>query len=70
MDDVRSHGERIVVHSTRSDLVARYLLSATDARDLEIVPRSLEDAFLALTTDTRTTDTRTTADLTDAGSLA
>nr|WP_315774217.1 ABC transporter ATP-binding protein [Rhodococcus kroppenstedtii] len=75
VDDVRSHGDRIVVHSTRSDLVARYLLSATDARDLEIVPRSLEDAFLALTTDTRTpdtrtTDTRTTADLTDAGSPA
>ncbi|MDV7198769.1 ABC transporter ATP-binding protein [Rhodococcus kroppenstedtii] len=65
VDDVRSHGDRIVVHSTRSDLVARYLLSVTDARDLEIVPRSLEEAFLTLTT-----DTPTTADLTTAGSPA
>ena len=62
VDDVQSQGDRIVVHSTRSDLVARHLLTTTDARDLEIVLRSLEDAFLSLTTDTTdTTDTLTTA---------
>ncbi|MGN7133438.1 ABC transporter ATP-binding protein [Rhodococcoides corynebacterioides] len=66
VDDVQSQGDRIVVHSTRSDLVARHLLTTTDARDLEIVPRSLEDAFLSLTTDT----TDTTDSLTTAGSPA
>jgi len=31
--------------------VARYLLTATTARDVEIVAHNLEDAFLALTSD-------------------
>jgi ABC-2 type transport system ATP-binding protein len=31
--------------------VARYLLTATDARDLEITSRNLEEAFLTLTAD-------------------
>ena len=34
-----------------SDAVARYLLTATAARDVEIVAHNLEDAFLALTGD-------------------
>jgi hypothetical protein len=29
--------------------VARYLLTRTDARDIEIAARGLEDAFIALT---------------------
>jgi ABC-2 type transport system ATP-binding protein len=29
--------------------VARYLLTETDARDLEITSKGLEDAFLSLT---------------------
>jgi len=31
--------------------VARYLLNSTQARDLEITARGIEDAFLALTGD-------------------
>jgi ABC-2 type transport system ATP-binding protein len=31
--------------------VARYLLTCTDARDLEITSHNLEDAFVALTSD-------------------
>ncbi|TQF73485.1 ABC transporter ATP-binding protein [Rhodococcus spelaei] len=51
VDSVEVRGERVVVHAKDSDAVARYLLGHTDARDLEIVSRGLEDAFLALTTD-------------------
>jgi ABC-2 type transport system ATP-binding protein len=34
-----------------SDAVAKYLLTATEAHDVEIVAHNLEDAFLALTSD-------------------
>lgn len=34
-----------------SDAVVRYLLTATPARDVEIVTHNLEDAFLALMSD-------------------
>ena len=37
-----------------SDAVARYLLTATPAHDVEIVAHNLEDAFLALTGDDTT----------------
>jgi ABC-2 type transport system ATP-binding protein len=37
------------VHAKDSDAVARYLLTETDARDLEITSKGLEDAFLSLT---------------------
>ena len=37
------------VHAKDSDAVARYLLTETAARDLEIIARGLEDAFLSLT---------------------
>ncbi len=36
-----------------SDAVARHLLTATAARDVEIVAHNLEEAFLALTGDDR-----------------
>jgi len=39
----------LLIHSKDSDAVARYLLTATSARDLEINTRGLEDAFIALT---------------------
>lgn len=42
-------GETVLVHCTDSDAVARYLLTATQARDLEITTRGIEEAFLALT---------------------
>jgi len=42
-------GGQVYVHAQDSDLVARYLLTETDARDLEITTHGLEDAFLSLT---------------------
>jgi len=50
-DSVEVRGETVLIHSNDSDKVARYLLTETDARDLEINTRGLEDAFIALTTD-------------------
>jgi ABC-2 type transport system ATP-binding protein len=41
----------VLIHATDSDAVARYLLTSTPARDLEIIARGIEDAFLALTGD-------------------
>ena len=41
----------MLVHAKDSDAVARYLLTETDARDLEITAKGLEDAFLSLTGD-------------------
>lgn len=42
-------GESLIVNCTNSDIVARYLLTATDARDVEISSQNLEAAFVALT---------------------
>jgi ABC-2 type transport system ATP-binding protein len=50
-DSVEVRGDTVLVHSKDSDAVARYLLTATQARDLEITARGLEDAFIALTSD-------------------
>ena len=44
-------GDTVLIHSTDSDAVARYLLTNTPARDLEITTRGIEDAFIALTSD-------------------
>ncbi len=49
VDSVEVRGERVLLHTSDSDRVARYLLTATPATDLEITSRNLEDAFLALT---------------------
>jgi ABC-2 type transport system ATP-binding protein len=49
VDLVEVRGEQLYVHTTDSDRVARYLLTQTDARDLEITTHGLEDAFLSLT---------------------
>jgi ABC-2 type transport system ATP-binding protein len=51
VDRVETRGDRVIVHGRDSDAVARYLLNDAHATDLEIVSRNLEDAFLALTTD-------------------
>ncbi|HEX9032596.1 MAG TPA: ABC transporter ATP-binding protein [Streptosporangiaceae bacterium] len=50
-DGVEVRGDTVLVHCSDSDAVARHLLTATGARDLEITTRGLEDAFLALTSD-------------------
>ena len=49
VDKVEVRGDQVYVHAKDSDAVARYLLTETDARDLEITSRGLEDAFLSLT---------------------
>lgn len=51
VDDVTSQGDRIEVRTRDSDAVVQHLLTRTDARDLEVVAKNLEDAFLALTTE-------------------
>ena len=51
VDGVEVRGDTVLVHAKDSDAVARYLLTETDARDLEITSKGLEDAFLSLTHD-------------------
>jgi ABC-2 type transport system ATP-binding protein len=51
VETVEVRGDSVLVASTDSDAVARHLLTTTDARDLEITSRGLEDAFISLTTD-------------------
>jgi ABC-2 type transport system ATP-binding protein len=57
VESVEIRGDTVLIHSRDSDAVARYLLTRTPARDLEIEARGIEDAFLALTggDDTETT---------------
>jgi ABC-2 type transport system ATP-binding protein len=50
-ESVEVRGETVLVHSNDSDAVARYLLTQTPAKNLEITARGIEDAFLALTGD-------------------
>jgi ABC-2 type transport system ATP-binding protein len=50
-ESVEIRGHTVLIHSNDSDAVARYLLTRTSARDLEITARGIEDAFLALTGD-------------------
>ncbi len=60
-DHVEIRGDSVLIHSSDSDAVARYLLNDTPAKDLEINTRGLEDAFIALTSDNSTTTTSTGA---------
>jgi len=50
-ETVEVRGDTVLVHSTDSDATARYLLTSTSAKDLEIIARGIEDAFIALTGD-------------------
>jgi ABC-2 type transport system ATP-binding protein len=59
-DSVEVRGDTVLVHATDSDAVARYLLTNTPAKDLEITTRGIEDAFIALTSDDADTTTKTT----------
>jgi len=49
VESVELRGDRVLIRAAHSDAVARYLLTDTPARDLEISADNLEDAFLALT---------------------
>jgi ABC-2 type transport system ATP-binding protein len=51
VDAVEVRGDTVLVTARDTDGVARYLLTRTDARDLEITSRNLEQAFLTLTAD-------------------
>ncbi len=51
IDGLDIRGEQVVVHTKESDAVARFLLTETAARDLEITSKNLEEAFLSLTGD-------------------
>ena len=61
-DTVEVRGDTVLVHATDSDPVARYLLTSTPARDLEITARGIEDAFIALTSDDNGTTSSATED--------
>jgi ABC-2 type transport system ATP-binding protein len=50
--NVEQRGDSLIVNCTDSDVVARYLLTGTAARDIEISSHNLEAAFVALTADT------------------
>ena len=50
---VEVRGDRVIIQTMDSDAVARFLLTSTPARDVEIVTHNLEDAFLALTSEDR-----------------
>ncbi|BDO41868.1 ABC transporter ATP-binding protein [Cellulomonas sp. NTE-D12] len=54
VQSVELRGDRLLVRTSDSDGVARLLLTSTTATDIEITARGLEDAFLALTSDTTT----------------
>jgi ABC-2 type transport system ATP-binding protein len=49
VDSVEVRGESVIVHAKDSDAVARYLLTQTPARDVEIAAKGIEEAFLSLT---------------------
>jgi ABC-2 type transport system ATP-binding protein len=53
VDQVDVRGDQVLVHAKDSDEVARFLLTQTPARDLEITSKNLEEAFLSLTGDAR-----------------
>ena len=49
VEDVAAQGNRLRIRTTDSDLVARHLLTRTEARDVTITSQNLEQAFLDLT---------------------
>lgn len=49
VDRVETRGDVVMLHCDDSDTALRSLLSTTDAHDIEVTARNLEDAFIALT---------------------
>jgi len=58
VERVEIRGDSVFLHGRETDGIARYMLNNTDARDLEITSRNLEEAFLALTADDAPEGTR------------
>ena len=56
VDSVEVRGDTVLLHARDTDAVARYLLTQTSARNLEITARGIEEAFLTLTGDADETD--------------
>src|SRR3954468_23159499 len=54
VESVEVRGDTVLLRTGDSDATARFLLTQTSARDLEVTAHSLEDAFLALTADSTT----------------
>ena len=51
VESVDVRGDAVYIHAKDTDEIARYLLTETQAHDLEITSRGLEEAFLSLTGD-------------------
>ncbi|MEU8243474.1 ABC transporter ATP-binding protein [Actinoplanes missouriensis] len=51
VESAEVRGDSVYLHGRDTDAIARHLLTATPARDLEITSRNLEEAFLTLTAD-------------------
>ncbi|MDO9379727.1 MAG: ABC transporter ATP-binding protein [Nocardioidaceae bacterium] len=51
VDSVEVRGDSVLLHARDTDDAARWLLTQTEAHDLEITSHNLEDAFVALTSD-------------------
>jgi ABC-2 type transport system ATP-binding protein len=49
--NIEQRGDSVLVNCSDSDVVARYLLTNTAGRDLEVSSQNLEAAFVALTAD-------------------
>ena len=54
VDNAEVRGDTVYLHGRDTDSIARFLLTETAARDLEITSRNLEEAFLTLTADDAT----------------
>jgi ABC-2 type transport system ATP-binding protein len=65
VDSVEVQAEQVYLRTKDSDAVARWLLTRTEARDLEITSSGLEDAFLSLTSGGDTDPDSTDPDSTD-----
>ncbi|THG33322.1 ABC transporter ATP-binding protein [Naasia lichenicola] len=62
VNSVEVRQDSVLVRAGDSDAVARYLLTQTSAKDVEITSHNLEDAFLALTSDDAAADSADSAD--------
>ena len=51
VEQVDVRGDLVFVQAKDSDEVARFPLTSTEARDLEITTKNLEEAFIALTSE-------------------
>ena len=51
VEETSVQGDRVTLHTSDSDALARYLLTRTSARDIEITSQNLESVFLALTSE-------------------